>query len=97
MIGVSDKDSTDRIGAREGGEAAAGRSATRAAINRPRAADRRARPARRPALDLGIIDQGRRVVRLDPRVDDQRAGAAPVLLVDEGPDPLDVGGRDRNG
>ena len=49
-----------------------------------------------PALDLGIIDQRRSVVRLDPRVDDQRAGAAPVLLVDEGTDSLDVGGRIRN-
>ncbi len=46
-----------------------------------------------PALDRGIIDQGRSVVRLDPRVDHERARAAPVLLVDERADALDVGGR----
>ncbi len=45
------------------------------------------------ALDRRVIDQRRRVVRLDPRVDDQRAGAAPVLLLDECADSLDVGGR----
>ena len=50
-----------------------------------------------PALDRGIIDQGRSMVRLDPRVDHQRARAAPVLLVDERSDPLDVGGRIRSG
>ena len=45
------------------------------------------------ALDHGIIDEGRSVMRLDPGVDDQGAGAAPVLFVDKGPDSLDVGGR----
>jgi hypothetical protein len=36
-----------------------------------------------PAFDLRIIDQRRCMVRLDPSVDDQGPGAAPVFLVDE--------------
>ena len=49
------------------------------------------------ALDGGIVDQGRGVMRLDPGVDDQRAAAAPVLPVDERVDALDVGRRVRPG
>src|SRR5207302_288649 len=40
-----------------------------------------------------ILFQRRRVVRLDPGVDDQRAGAAPVLLAGEGADAVNVRGR----
>ena len=36
-----------------------------------------------PPLDLRVLHQRRGVVRLDPGVDHERAGAAPVLLVDE--------------
>ena len=35
-------------------------------------------------LNRGIVHQGRSVVRLDSRVDDEGAGTAPVFLVDEG-------------
>ena len=44
-----------------------------------------------PALDLGIFHQGRSVMGLDPRVDDQWTAAPPVLLVDERIDSFDVG------
>ena len=49
------------------------------------------------ALDLGVVHQRRGVVRLDPGVDHQRARAAPVLLIGEGADPVDVGRRVRAG
>ena len=44
-----------------------------------------------PALDRGVIDQGGRVMRLDPGVDHQRPGTAPVFLLGERVDSINVG------
>ena len=45
------------------------------------------------ALDRGIALEGRGMVWFDASVDNQRACAAPVFLLDRRVDPLDVGGR----
>ncbi len=45
------------------------------------------------ARDFWVFDQRRGVVRLEAGVDHQRAAAAPVLVVHERLDAVDVGGR----
>lgn len=43
-----------------------------------------------PTLDLRVVHEWRRMVRLDPGVDDERARASPMLLEDRGADSFDV-------
>ena len=49
-----------------------------------------------PLACFRIDGQRRRVMRLEASVDDQRTGAAPVLLLAEGADASDVGRRIRS-
>ena len=65
------------------------------AFRRFHAAGRHARPAGRTRrADVGVFDQRRGVVGFDSRVDDERTPAAPVFVVDECADAVDV---DRRG
>jgi len=43
-----------------------------------------------PAGDLGIFDKGRGVMRLEPGIDDQRSATAPVLVLGEGSDAVQI-------
>src|ERR1700722_10637501 len=47
--------------------------------------------------DGGIFDQRRRMLRLDPRIDNQRPRAAPVLVANALTDAMNVGRRVRTG
>ena len=44
-----------------------------------------------PPAHVGVFHQGRRVVRLRPRIDQQRAPATPVLVLDEFTHAGDIG------